>query len=99
MGKTCAACRVHMFALATPQLAFQASSTKTILSKVAEAAAPLIAVGVLATGAMPTFAGDAGAGVQIFSGNCKACHPGGQNVIMPAKTLEKAVRAPHASPN
>jgi cytochrome c6 len=29
------------------------------------------------------------AGEQIFSANCAACHAGGQNVIMPEKTLEK----------
>ena len=27
---------------------------------------------------------------QIFSGNCAACHAGGQNVIMPEKTLEQS---------
>ena len=26
---------------------------------------------------------------QVFSGNCAACHAGGQNVIMPDKTLEQ----------
>ena len=35
-------------------------------------------------------AGDAAAGEAVFSGNCAACHAGGQNVIMPEKTLEKA---------
>jgi len=50
----------------------------------------VIAAGLLATGAAPAFAGDAGAGEQIFSGNCAACHAGGQNVIMPEKTLEQA---------
>ena len=39
---------------------------------------------------LQAFAGDAGAGENIFSGNCAACHAGGQNVIMPEKTLEKA---------
>eukprot|EP00970_Alexandrium_tamarense_P011167 scaffold2372_cov198-Alexandrium_tamarense.AAC.30 len=37
----------------------------------------------------PAFAGDVGAGEQIFNANCAACHAGGQNVIMPDKTLEK----------
>ena len=32
---------------------------------------------------------DVAAGEQIFSANCAACHAGGQNVIMPEKTLEK----------
>jgi len=59
-------------------------------AKIAEAIVPMIAAGLLATGATPAFAGDAGAGEQIFSGNCAACHAGGQNVIMPEKTLEQA---------
>merc|ERR1719237_1901060 len=37
----------------------------------------------------PAFAGDVGAGEQVFDANCAACHAGGQNVIMPEKTLEK----------
>merc|ERR1719428_1859881 len=57
---------------------------------VAEAIVPEVARGLLATGATPAFAGDAGAGEQIFSGNCAACHTGGQNVIMREKTLEQA---------
>ena len=68
------------------------------MSKVADLAMPVIAAGVLATGAMPAFAGDAGAGEQIFSGNCAACHAGGQNVIMPEKTLEQSVRRPPPPP-
>merc|ERR1719215_2540273 len=59
-------------------------------AKIAKAIAPVLAAGVLATAAEPAFAGDAGAGEQIFSGNCAACHAGGQNVIMPEKTLEQA---------
>lgn len=39
--------------------------------------------------ASPAFAADAGAGEQVFNANCAACHAGGQNVIMPEKTLEK----------
>ncbi|MCM1984729.1 c-type cytochrome [Lyngbya confervoides BDU141951] len=35
----------------------------------------------------PAFAADAGAGAQVFSANCAACHAGGGNVINPAKTL------------
>ena len=38
--------------------------------------------------ALPAFAG-AAEGEAVFSGNCAACHAGGQNVIMPEKTLEK----------
>jgi cytochrome c6 len=39
--------------------------------------------------ATPALAGDVGAGEQVFDANCAACHAGGQNVIMPDKTLEK----------
>ena len=35
------------------------------------------------------FAADLSAGEQIFSGNCAACHAGGNNVIQSEKTLQK----------
>lgn len=35
------------------------------------------------------FAADIQAGEQIFSANCAACHSGGNNAIMPDKTLKK----------
>mmetsp|Transcript_16732 Transcript_16732/g.13598 ORF Transcript_16732/g.13598 Transcript_16732/m.13598 type:complete len:95 (-) Transcript_16732:111-395(-) len=38
---------------------------------------------------MPALAADVEAGETIFNANCAACHAGGQNVIMPEKTLEK----------
>ena len=79
-------------ALASFTTAFQTPS-KLSVSKVVEAIAPVLAAGVLVTGAMPAFAGDADAGEKIFSGNCAACHAGGQNVIMPEKTLERQARA------
>ncbi|KAG7349110.1 cytochrome c, mono- and diheme variants family protein [Nitzschia inconspicua] len=49
------------------------------------------AAGAIAFGAAvaPAVAADVGAGEQIFNANCAACHAGGQNVIMPEKTLEK----------
>jgi cytochrome c6 len=56
---------------------------------------PQVAKGAAAVGvgaviaAAPALAGDVGAGEQIFNANCAACHAGGQNVIMPEKTLEK----------
>eukprot|EP00579_Thalassiosira_antarctica_P009054 CAMPEP_0201901696 /NCGR_PEP_ID=MMETSP0902-20130614/54568_1 /ASSEMBLY_ACC=CAM_ASM_000551 /TAXON_ID=420261 /ORGANISM="Thalassiosira antarctica, Strain CCMP982" /LENGTH=137 /DNA_ID=CAMNT_0048435667 /DNA_START=26 /DNA_END=439 /DNA_ORIENTATION=+ len=56
------------------------------------AAIKAAAVGVAVTAGVavsPAFAGDVGAGEQIFNANCAACHAGGQNVIMPEKTLEK----------
>jgi len=37
----------------------------------------------------PALAGDREAGEKVFAANCAACHAGGQNVIMPEKTLEK----------
>ena len=46
--------------------ALQAPS-KLSLSKVAEAVAPLVAASVLATCAMPAFAGDSGSGEQVKS--------------------------------
>ncbi|VEU41836.1 unnamed protein product [Pseudo-nitzschia multistriata] len=49
------------------------------------AAAGAIAFGVAA----PAYAGDVGNGETVFNANCAACHAGGQNVIMPDKTLEK----------
>ena len=78
-----------MLSIATAALAFSAPVSKTVDSKVAAASA----AAALSLIAMPAFAGDAGAGEAVFSGNCAACHAGGQNVIMPEKTLEKAVRA------
>ena len=59
----------------------------------AELALPVLAAGVLAVGApVAAFAADAAAGQQIFDGNCAACHAGGQNVIVPEKTLELVAR-------
>jgi cytochrome c6 len=57
------------------------------LSQVAQGAAAAGAAAFLI--AQPAFAGDVGAGEQVFNANCAACHAGGQNVIMPEKTLEK----------
>jgi len=63
---------------------------RNILANAAETAQATAVAGVLATGlAAPAFAGDFTAGESIFKANCAACHAGGQNVIMPEKTLEK----------
>lgn len=35
------------------------------------------------------FAADIENGEKIFTANCSACHAGGNNVIMPEKTLKK----------
>ncbi|KAG8470109.1 hypothetical protein KFE25_008530 [Diacronema lutheri] len=37
---------------------------------------------------MPAFAGDIANGEQVFTGNCAACHAGGQNSVQQEKTLE-----------
>lgn len=55
--------------------------------QIAKGAVAGAAAAVVATS--PVFAADAGAGEQVFNANCAACHAGGQNVIMPEKTLEK----------
>nr|AAO43197.1 cytochrome c6 precursor [Phaeodactylum tricornutum]BAC54097.1 precursor cytochrome c6 [Phaeodactylum tricornutum] len=73
--------------IATLLATASAFSIQAEFSKVAKGAA---AVGVGAViAAAPALAGDVGAGEQIFNANCAACHAGGQNVIMPEKTLEK----------
>merc|ERR1712154_356755 len=56
-------------------------------ARAAGAAAVAGAVTFGAAGA--ALAADVGAGEQVFNSNCAACHAGGQNVIMPEKTLEK----------
>jgi cytochrome c6 len=55
--------------------------------QLAKGAAAAGVAAVIAT--QPAFAGNAGNGEQVFNANCAACHAGGQNVIMPEKTLEK----------
>lgn len=40
-----------------------------------------------------TFAADLEVGEQIFTANCASCHAGGNNVIMPDKTLKKDILA------
>lgn len=59
----------------------------TLLVQFAKVGAAGAAAAFIAT--TPAFAADVGAGEQIFNANCAACHAGGQNVIMPEKTLEK----------
>lgn len=70
-------------------LAFQAPTKWVFDTKVAAASAAAAAALIAA----PAFAGDATAGASVFSGNCAACHAGGQNVIMPEKTLEQGALA------
>jgi cytochrome c6 len=73
-------------------LAVGALAFESPVSKVAQQAVKAAAPAVLAASLFvaPAFAGS---GQSVFDGNCAACHAGGQNVIMPGKTLEKEVRA------
>ncbi len=66
---------------------YQSFFPSDVSQKAAQAGA--VATAIATGAAMPAFAGDVGAGEQVFSANCAACHAGGQNVIMPEKTLEK----------
>jgi mono/diheme cytochrome c family protein len=54
-----------------------------------KAAAAAAAAAILLSAAQPAYAADAGAGEGVFSGNCAACHAGGNNVIQAEKTLRK----------
>eukprot|EP00548_Thalassiothrix_antarctica_P000824 CAMPEP_0194147040 /NCGR_PEP_ID=MMETSP0152-20130528/22483_1 /TAXON_ID=1049557 /ORGANISM="Thalassiothrix antarctica, Strain L6-D1" /LENGTH=134 /DNA_ID=CAMNT_0038847715 /DNA_START=167 /DNA_END=571 /DNA_ORIENTATION=+ len=61
-------------------------SLKNVAKKLAEGA---VVTSIIFSVATPVSAGDAGFGEKVFNANCAACHAGGQNVIMPEKTLEK----------
>lgn len=77
-----------MLAASASALSFGAKpQAKIDLGKTAQAGA--VAAALAFGAATPAFAGDAAAGEQVFNANCAACHAGGQNVIMPEKTLEK----------
>jgi cytochrome c6 len=54
-----------------------------------EGANGVVAGAIATSAAVPAFAADVAAGEQVFNANCAARHAGGQNVIMPEKTLEK----------
>lgn len=68
--------------------AFSFHQPKIDLGKVVQSGTAAVAI-VSGVAVSPALAGDAGAGQQVFSANCAACHADGQNVIMPEKTLEK----------
>nr|UAT97861.1 cytochrome c553 [Ahnfeltia fastigiata] len=46
---------------------------------------------VLVSSTQYALAADLEAGEKIFSANCSACHAGGNNAIMPEKTLKKDI--------
>ena len=78
-----------MMNLVASALAFQAPSLKLADTKFAGAVVPAAAAAAIFAVPFAAFAGDAGAGEAVFEGNCAACHAGGQNVIMPEKTLQQ----------
>jgi cytochrome c6 len=49
----------------------------------------LLSLTVMVSVASPVLAADIENGERIFTANCAACHAGGNNVIMPEKTLKK----------
>jgi cytochrome c6 len=51
----------------------------------------LVIVAVSCLAPSITMAADIENGERIFSANCSACHAGGNNVIIPEKTLKKDV--------
>ena len=65
----------------------RAPTAKMALVDDAKAAAVAVAIGASMAFAPAAHAADIGAGEQIFSGNCAACHAGGNNVIQGEKTL------------
>ena len=73
-----------MLSIAAAALSFSVPINTKVAAASAAAALTIVA--------SPAFAGDAKAGEAVFSGNCAACHAGGQNVIMPDKTLELAAQ-------
>jgi cytochrome c6 len=48
-----------------------------------------IGLGIILTFSIQAYAADVENGERIFTANCAACHAGGNNVIMPEKTLKK----------
>mmetsp|Transcript_20011 Transcript_20011/g.46445 ORF Transcript_20011/g.46445 Transcript_20011/m.46445 type:complete len:138 (-) Transcript_20011:221-634(-) len=75
-------------ALVASASAFSFSHKQVVKAAKGATVAAGLAFVVSASGS-PALAGDVGSGEQIFNANCAACHAGGQNVIMPEKTLEK----------
>jgi len=70
-------------------IAHEEKAKEAWLAKIAEAIVPVVAAGALAPGAKAwRTEGDAGAGEQIFSGNCAALHTGVQNIIQAEETRD-----------
>ncbi|KAL3937646.1 MAG: hypothetical protein SGBAC_007298 [Bacillariaceae sp.] len=60
-----------------------------------------LSLGIVATSTSTeaAVAADVDQGQKIFNANCAACHRGGQNMIAPEKTLEKAALEQFLSSN
>ena len=69
--------------------AFEMPISKVMQSSATAAAGALVAGSLFAA---PAFAADAGAGGQVFDGNCAACHAGGQNVIVSVRRMNTGHR-------
>ena len=57
--------------------------------QLAQSAAGALFLATTLASAQPASAGEIEAGAGVFSGNCAACHAGGNNVIVSQKTLRK----------
>nr|QOS04492.1 cytochrome c553 [Sarcopeltis skottsbergii] len=53
----------------------------------------LLIFSIIFTDTQSMLAADLEAGEQIFTANCAACHAGGNNAIMPEKTLKDDILA------
>merc|ERR1712216_215309 len=92
MGKSIMFKTITIAALSASASAFQAPVQSNIAESKVALAVQKGATGVAALGlfAGAAVAGDFDSGKQIFSANCAACHAGGQNSVIPERTLEKA---------
>eukprot|EP00210_Caulerpa_lentillifera_P005506 g5265.t1 len=60
------------------------------LTRVKQTGVALVGAAILAA-ASPSFAAvDLALGEEVFDGNCAACHAGGGNTVVAARTLEKS---------
>ena len=76
---------IHCTHETLPSFTTNTKTPTTIQQAAGAAAVSAVAFGLAA----PAFAASVANGEQVFNANCAACHAGGQNVIMPEKTLEK----------
>lgn len=69
----------------------QASNTPQVDAVLPRVKGALVAGAAAALrAAAPAKAADLALGEEVFGNNCAACHMGGQNSVMPDKTLQKA---------